>query len=155
MINSLIKDLHDDTKDKRKEAMGKLVECGNPALIPLIDLLYDESWIIRYRAAEALGLIGDDRSIGPLTRCLKDEKDHVRYMAAKSLGFMKQPVSSFSLIPLLKDENEYVRKIAAISMGNIGGSRAVTAALEEAAEKESITETKDAMKTALNQIFNR
>lgn len=151
-ISLLIRELHDEDKDKRKEAMEALVECGNSALIPLIDLLYDDSWVIRYRAAEALGLIGDERSTGPLTLLLKDEKDHVRYMAAKGLGYIGQPASSISLIPLLKDENEYVRKMAAISIGKIGGNRTVLSALEESAAIETRPETMESMRDTLNRL---
>lgn len=151
-ISLLIRGLYDEEKDKRKVAMEGLVECGNSAVLPLISLLDDDSWVIRYRAAEALGLIGDERSIGPLTNSLKDSKDHVRYMAAKGLGLIKNPASSISLMPLLKDENEYVRKITAISIGKIGGNRTVLAALGEAALKETCPATMEAMRITLNRL---
>lgn len=154
-ISLLIRILHDEDKDKRKLAMEALVECGNSAVLPLINLLDDGSWVVRYRAAEALGLIGDERSTGPLTNLLKDEKDHVRYMAAKGLGFIKKPASSISLIPLLKDENEYVRKMAAVSIGKIGGNGTALSALAVAAEKETCPATMEAMRLSLNRLSNK
>ncbi|MDK1032228.1 MAG: HEAT repeat domain-containing protein, partial [Planctomycetia bacterium] len=45
---------------------------------------------VRWRAAEALGKIGDRRAVGPLIDLLKDKSYHVREAAAKSLWKITQ-----------------------------------------------------------------
>jgi len=104
--------------------------------------------VIRYRAAEALGLIGDLRAVKPLVHRLSDEKDHVRYMAAKGLGRIGGQEEVGSLINALSDSNEFVRRSAAIALGAIGGDPAGTA-LHQAAE----TETDPVVKTAIAEAI--
>jgi len=45
----------------------------------------EPKWETRYRAAEALGKIADEKAVRPLIQGLRDSRDHVRYMAAKGL----------------------------------------------------------------------
>jgi HEAT repeat protein len=151
-VNLLVEGLYGPDKAERAKCMDGLVECGKTAVMPLINLLDDDSWVIRYRAAEALGLIGDERAITALTGSLCDEKDHVRYMAAKGLGMFGKRESSISLIPLLRDENEYVRKITAVSLGRIGASPGVKAALETAVKTEEDPAAFAAMKDAIGKL---
>ena len=145
----LIEGLYGPDKGERAKCMEELVRCKKTAVIPLINILDDESWVIRYRAAEALGLIGDERALTALTGSLDDEKDHVRYMAAKGLGMFGKKESSFSLLPLLRDENEYVRKIAAVSLGKLGAFGSVKTALIKASETEKDPAALEAMKAAI------
>ena len=151
-VSLLIEGLYGPDKAERAKCMEGLVECGKPAALPLINLLDDDSWVIRYRAAEALGLIGDDRAVTALTASLNDEKDHVRYMAAKSLGMFGKKESSISLLPLLRDENEYVRKIAAMSLGSIGSSSSANSALTAAIVCEKDPAALEAMKNAVEKM---
>ncbi len=144
VVQNLIAALHDPDKGVRTMAVQALVELGTPAVDPLLDLLDDRHWVVRYRAAEALGLIGDQRAVKPLVDMLADEKDHVRYMAAKGLGRIGGPEEVDSLINALFDCNEFVRRSAATALGAIGGEPA-RAALHRAAEKE----TDPAVKTAI------
>ncbi len=144
VVQNLIATLHDPDKGVRTMAVQALVELGTPAVDPLLDLLDDRHWVVRYRAAEALGLIGDQRAVKPLVDMLADEKDHVRYMAAKGLGRIGGPEEVDSLINALFDCNEFVRRSAATALGAIGGEPA-RAALHRAAEKE----TDPAVKTAI------
>ncbi|WP_317137784.1 HEAT repeat domain-containing protein [Methanochimaera problematica] len=150
-VNEKIKGLYSTDKELRAKAMQSLVESGTTAVLPLMDLMNDENWIVRYRTVEALGLIGDERAVNSLTKMLNDEKDHVRYMAAKSLGFYKKPELSISLLPLLRDENEYVRRITAVSLGNIGISKSAAEALKKAAKTETDERAKTEMLNALSK----
>lgn len=151
-VNLLVEGLYGPDKAERAKCMDGLVECGKTAVMQLINLLDDDSWVIRYRAAEALGLIGDERAVTALTGSLRDEKDHVRYMAAKGLGMFGKRESSISLIPLLRDENEYVRRITAVSLGRIGGSPGAKAALEAAVKIEEDPAALAAMKDAIGKL---
>lgn len=117
--------LRNPSKDTRKRAAENLARLGSKSVLSLIPLLDDKDWIVRYRAAEALGMIADERSISPLLAGLRDEKDHVRYMSAKSLGEFGIPEIGIALIPLLKDENDYVRRITALSIKKSGSPTAI------------------------------
>jgi HEAT repeat protein len=119
-IPILIQALKDPEKAVRGQATQALALVGEPASNSLIDLLYDQDWKVRYRAAEALGMIGSKDAASPLIRMLSDKKDHVRYMAAKSLGMLHVPPARESLQKLLTDENAYVRKMASSALLKIG-----------------------------------
>jgi len=51
----------------------------------LISALKDEDSNVRRHAAKALGEIGDERAIGPLTEALDDEDEYVREAASEAL----------------------------------------------------------------------
>lgn len=150
-VKEFISLLYNSDKTVRQNATKSLVECRQKSVLPLLNILDDPDWVVRYRAAEALGLIKDARAVNPLTRKLKDPKDHVRYMAAKGLGFFQDKELSFSLIPLLRDENEYVRRITAVSLGNMGGNIAYKY-LIKSVETEQNTKTKEAMAEAIQKL---
>jgi len=136
-LHTLISRLSDPDKGVRAEAMHGLVKIGEPAVPSCITLLRDDEWRVRYRAAEALGFIGDGEAYAPLTAALGDEKDHVRYMAAKGLGLLGDPRAVECLQGVQRDENEFVRRSAATSLGKIGGAdalRALRLALEDEAD---------------------
>jgi HEAT repeat protein len=103
--------LRDPEKAVRNQATLALATIGKPALSPLIVLLEDLDWRVRYRAAEALGMIRDKDATNPLIIRLTDDKDHVRYMAAKALGEIGNTEAINPLMLLLQDENPYVRRI--------------------------------------------
>lgn len=111
--------LGDPEKEVRNQAARALAGLGTPVLPRILDLLPDLDWKVRYRAAEILGMIGDQRATGPLIELLSDSKDHVRYMAAKSLGMIGDMAASEPLSRCLVDENPFVRKIAAVSLNMI------------------------------------
>ncbi len=119
--------LSDPDKSVRAGAMHGLVAIGKPAVPACIALLQNGDWKVRYRAAEALGLIGDGEAYAPLIAALDDGKDHVRYMAAKGLGLLGDPRAVSRLRAMQRDENEFVRRSAARSLGRIGGEEAVRA----------------------------
>jgi HEAT repeat protein len=123
--DTLLAGLSDPDKAVRAEAMHGLAAIGRPAVPACIALLQDGDWKVRYRAAEALGLIGDGEAYAPLTAALGDGKDHVRYMAAKGLGLLGDPRAVTRLGAMQRDENEFVRRSAAGSLGKIGGEEAI------------------------------
>jgi HEAT repeat protein len=118
-IGTLIAALGDPDKGVRAQAAVSLGETGIPAEETLIRLMDNHDWKIRYRAAEALGMIPGERAVPALVDALEDEKDHVRYMAAKSLGIRRDGRALAPLTACLKDENEYVRNAAAKALGMI------------------------------------
>ncbi|WP_305066610.1 HEAT repeat domain-containing protein [Methanoculleus sp.] len=150
-LQTLLSRLSDPDKAVRAGAMHALVAIGNPAVPACIALLQNDDWKVRYRAAEALGLIGDGEAYAPLTAALDDEKDHVRYMAAKGLGLLGDPRAVARLRAMQHDENEFVRRSAARSLSMIGGEEAVLA-LRAALEGEATDGVRAAILEALRDI---
>jgi FOG: HEAT repeat len=143
-----VRAFHDSDKQVRLQATIALAALGEPAVPELLILLWDDDWKVRYRAAEALGLIRSRYAILPLVKALDDQKDHVRYMAAKSLGETGDRSATEPLISRLNDENEYVRRITVVSLLKLGGSAGVEA-IRTAYEHESSEQVRNAMKDAL------
>ncbi|OPX68154.1 MAG: putative lyase [Methanoregulaceae archaeon PtaB.Bin056] len=142
--------LRDPDKGVRGQAASALAGLGKEAVSDLLDLLKDKEWRIRYRAAEALGMIGSASAAAALIQALADEKDHVRYMAAKSLGLMGERSAVTPLIARLSDENEYVRRMAAISLEKIGGEEAA-AGIRRALAEAKAGPAGDALREALDK----
>jgi HEAT repeat protein len=140
--------LKDGDKGVREQSARALADIGDPASAVLMDLIRDKEWRVRYRAAEAFGLMAASPGTPVLIKVLHDEKDHVRYMAAKSLGLIGDPASLEPLIERLSDDNEFVRRIAAVSLAKIGLPRA-RSAITMAMEKERDPEVREAMSLAL------
>lgn len=147
-IQPLIEALADFDKSVREQATLALSAIGKAAIEPLAEAMKEPQWETRYRAAEALGKIADEKAVQPLIQGLKDNRDHVRYMAAKGLQELGDSDAIEPLIVLLKDENVYVRLMAVHALGVLGGKK-VKAALNEALESEQDEKVKSAMTAAL------
>ena len=90
---------------------------------------------MREGAAEALGTIGDNRAVEPLTKALSDADSDVREGAAGALGEIGEPAVE-PLVKALNDANGDVRRKAAEAPGTIGDGRAVRAAGKGAQRRE-------------------
>ena len=99
------------------EALG---EIGKPAVEPLINALGDEDDSVRYRAAGALGNIGDVRAVEPLINALGDENEDVCSAAVAALGNIGDERAIEPLIKALGDNDWWVRSTAARALGMIG-----------------------------------
>jgi HEAT repeat protein len=119
-IDALIHALRDPVKEVRASAGAALTCIGIPALGALIGVLADGNWVVRYRAAEALGGIRDSRSVTALIHCLCDGQDHVRYIAAKGLGKLGDGRAEGPLTVALSDENPFVRRAARDALAVLG-----------------------------------
>jgi len=138
-IQPLVEAMADFDKSVREQATLALSNIGKAAIGQLSDAMKEPKWETRYRAAEALGRIADEKAVQPLIRGLKDNRDHVRYMAAKGLRDLGDSDAVEPLIILLKDENIYVRTMAVRALGTIGGTKpieALTALLERETEEK-------------------
>ena len=112
-IDIFVQALRDPVKEVRSQATRALAIMGEPAGEKLIFLLHDPDWKVRYRAAEALGMMKLLKAKDSLIERLSDSRDHVRYMAVKALGELGGEDIQDSIRPCLWDDNLYVRKIAA------------------------------------------
>ncbi len=105
--------LRDGDKAIRGYAMQALAAAAPASLPVLTQLMEDGDWVVRYRAAEALGLAGEGSAVGVLRAHLTDSRDHVRYMAVKSLGLLHAEIAAEEIAErLCEDENPYVRRMA-------------------------------------------
>ena len=147
-IQPLIEALADFDKSVREQATLALSAIGKAAIEPLATAMKEPKWETRYRAAEALGKIADEKAVKPLIQGLKDNREHVRYMAAKGLRELGDSDAIEPMIFLLKDENRYVRMMAVRALGAIGGDRA-TGALNDAMDNEQDEKVKEAIAEAL------
>jgi HEAT repeat protein len=143
-IQPLIGALADLDKSVREQATLALSSIGKSAIEPLKEVLKDPKWETRYRAAEALGKMADEKAAKPLIHALRDHRDHVRYIAAKGLRDHRDSRAIEPLIILLKDENRFVRLMAVRALGAIGGGTA-EAALKQALEIEDDEKVKEAI----------
>ncbi len=147
-IQPLIEALADFDKSVREQATLALSSIGKAAIEPLTAAMKEKKWETRYRAAEALGKIADERVVQPLIKALKDNRDHVRYMAAKGLRELGDSDAIEPMVILINDENRYVRMMAATVLGTIGGKKANTA-LKNALESEEDEKVKEAINEAM------
>jgi len=148
-IQPLVEALADFDKAVREQAMLALTAIGKAAVEPLAAAMKEPKWETRYRAAEALGKIADDKAIKPLIQGLKDNRDHVRYMAAKGLRVLGDTDALAPMIILLKDENRFVRMMAVRALSAIGG-RTVNEALAQALETETDEKVREAIKESMH-----
>lgn len=98
----------------RQKPEKELVEIGKPAVQLLIHALEDENWRARWRAANALGKIGDARAVEPLIQRLSDCLP-VQIRAAVALGKIGKPAVE-PLLGILGDNHYAVRETIAISL---------------------------------------
>lgn len=147
-IQPLVESLADFDKSVREQAVFALSRIGKSAIEPLAEAMKEPKWQTRYRAAEALGKIADEKAVKPLIKGLNDNRDHVRYMAAKGLKGLGNSDAIEPMIILLKDENQYVRMMAVRALGTIGGDRA-REALNAALVAEKDEKVKEALTEAL------
>jgi HEAT repeat protein len=147
-IQPLVEALADFDKSVREQATIALSTIGKAAIEPLTKAMKEPQWETRYRAAEALGRIADEKAVQPLIQALKDNRDHVRYMAAKGLREIRDSDATEPLVILLKDENQFVRIMSARALGALGGEK-VHQALEKALKTETDEKVIEALKAGL------
>ncbi|HWQ66058.1 MAG TPA: HEAT repeat domain-containing protein [Methanospirillum sp.] len=149
-ISASISLIHHQDKEQRVVGMSDLVKIGKPALPALKKLLTDPDWRVRYRGAEALGLINEEETLSDLISICTDPRDHVRYMAAKSLGLMGSVQALPALTSLLTDEHSYTRGIAAEGIAKISGPESYPI-LREALSREADSGVRDRIYTCLKE----
>jgi len=102
----------------------------------LIRLLDHEKHDLQWRAADALGSLGEI-ACEPLLKLLTYHKMHVRIGVIEALSGIKSPRSVEPLIQTLAtDENHEVRWVAALALGEIGDKRAIPSLLNALKDKD-------------------
>jgi HEAT repeat protein len=99
---------------------------NDPAYLARFDyflaMLTDEDPSRRWKAAEVLARMGDDRAVEPLIRALSDEDWRVRQKAAWALGRIGDPRALVPLRHALLREREGVKEIINEALDRIKGA---------------------------------
>ena len=123
-IESLIPALDDFNAECRREAalaLGGIDERASVAVSKLIRIFEttDES-AFRWRIAEALGRIHDERAVEPLIGALSAREDLVRSNAMRALGRIGSHSSTTAVLEQLADTDWPVRLSAIEALGDLG-----------------------------------
>jgi HEAT repeat protein len=140
-IKSLIADLGSKDIRIRLRARHSLVTIGEPAVIPLVEVLSNQEKRVRLEAARALGQINmpwgshaNPKIIKLLVQDLASKDGIVRVIARRSLvAIGKQAVNA--LVKALTSKNESVRWEAAKALGQIGDAVATEALVKALEDK--------------------
>lgn len=102
--------------------LGKISDDYDSVIVDaLIKTLKDKDQNIRYTSAQALGDMGDTRSVTALKEALLTDPYYiVRAQAAEALGKINSPLVLEALIEGLQDENPFVIEKVAEALGSIG-----------------------------------
>lgn len=111
-MDKMFHELKDKNQPERWTRVIALEKFGKPAIEYLHKALDDEDKWVRYMAADALGNIGDVRSIERLIPLLDDNDQDVRFATAYALGNIGHPSASEALTRTCTRDNCFV-KVAA------------------------------------------
>lgn len=110
--------LKDNDRDVRIFAANILGTTGLREAFPaLVEAIHDPEENVRYAIVEALGKIGEKKSIPLLLDILKDE--WARYPAVEALGLLKAQEAIPYLLKIY-EEDEWVRLVVIEAIGNTG-----------------------------------
>jgi HEAT repeat protein len=121
-LRSLMDDLKSTDPVRRRDAAEDLGRLKYPHATPaLVVALSDEDAGVRAAAADALGRMGTEDAVGPLSRLLaEDPSPNVRQTAAQSLTLIGSPPALAALTKGLQSALPDVRRLAARALGDSG-----------------------------------
>ena len=94
-------------------------------ILAYVGLLKSPHLDTRWKAAENLGIIGDQTAVEPLIAALEDPYVEVAWLAAKSLGSIGDARAVEPLLRALASKQPWLRAGAAIGLGKLRDRRAV------------------------------
>jgi hypothetical protein len=104
-IATLIIALGDPTNPLHQHAVDDLVTIGEAAVPALNEALStNRPWLTSYRAAEALGQIGDGRAAGALLEALRHPNSNVRWGAVRALSVVGDARALLDLRRVARDD---------------------------------------------------
>ena len=122
-VPALVEALDDPQCPMSHLAAERLAKIGDSHAVPgLIRALNkeDHGFIVRMRAAHALGELRDSRAVEPLIECLEDDESCVRRTAAEAIGKCGDGRGVEPLIRSLYDEDWNTRIEAMTALGLLG-----------------------------------
>ena len=104
-IAALVQALGDPANPLHQGALDDLVALG-PAAVPALNEALGPSrpWLTAFRAAEALGQIGDGRAAGPLLEALRHPNSNVRWGAVRALAVVGDARALLELRRVARDD---------------------------------------------------
>jgi HEAT repeat protein len=147
-IPALVAKLRNTNPSVRGPANVELIRLGEPAALPVSELLKDPDPKIRHLAALTLASMGAKArpAVAPLIAALDDSSDDVRIAAATALQPIGREAAAGvpALIRLLRDSNGTVRREAARALGEIGAPAAsAVPALVQASKNDYMQDAAD------------
>src|SRR5262245_47861924 len=104
-IAALIMALGDPGNPLHQHAADDLVAIGEAAVPALNEALStNRPWLTSYRAAEALGQIGDGRAAGPLLEALRHPNSNVRWSVVRALSVVGDARALLELRRVARDD---------------------------------------------------
>jgi HEAT repeat protein len=120
-MDKIFQELKDKNQPERWNRVIALEKFGKPAVDYLHKALDDEDKWVRYMAADALGNIGDVRSIERLIPLLNDLDQDVRFVTAYALGNIGHPSAEEALSKTCSKDNCFVKVAAEEALAKLNG----------------------------------
>ena len=146
-ITTLIGTLGDPNHPLHQRAVEDLVTIGPVCVPQLCDMLNPQRpWLMAYRAAEALGRIGDGRAAGPLLEALRHPNSNVRWSAVRALASVGDARALLELRRIARNDT------GKTSWGeSVGG--AAQSVLDQMQDRNILLRGADLVKTAIACVF--
>lgn len=122
-IQTILVELRDTNKDKRRTAVMKLgMLGGEEAIRVLIRTLENEyeDLIVRSRAALMLGKLGDPRAVSPLIRALDAPGYQTPLFAVEALGMLGDIRAIPPLLFVAENSRDRLQEAANVALGKLG-----------------------------------
>ncbi|MFW9991263.1 MAG: HEAT repeat domain-containing protein [Candidatus Odinarchaeota archaeon] len=123
-IPELVKQLQTGDEYTRKRTVRELQKIGEPAILPLINILNDDTATFKHHIVEALGKIslklGDSRPVETLIDLINDGDQEVRRQVVIALGNLNDSRAVEPLINALGDGAWQVKNGARWSLFQLG-----------------------------------
>lgn len=142
-ILRLVAALSDPANPLHHQAVDELVTIGPAAVTALNEALNPHRpWLTAYRAAEALGQIGDGRAAGPLLEALRHPNSNVRWSAVRALAVVGDARALLDLRRVAREDR------GKTSLGELVAG-AAQSALNQMQSQNMILRGADLIKTAV------
>lgn len=126
----LLSELRDVNKETRRSAVMKLgMQGGDVAIRTLMDVVQNqyEDLIVRGRAAQMLGMLGDVRAVDALIRALNTSGYQAQLSAVQALGKLGSARAIAPLLEIANDKSrDKIRAAALQALNKLGWENEVT-----------------------------
>jgi len=119
-MDKIVPMLNDKNPNVRAAAARSLGCLGDKNAVSYIETaLKDEEWVA-FSALEALGAIGGEDVVYPISRLLHGASDTLKFSALETLGMIHCRKSKNILVTYIKETNDFTRAIAVKSLLKLG-----------------------------------
>ncbi|MGQ9678761.1 MAG: HEAT repeat domain-containing protein, partial [bacterium] len=119
-VKSILHSLSPANPGEVNQALNRLIELGDAAIPPLIELLNSENQFVRAISAEVLGTLGNPVAIDHIARLLFDPEVNLRIIAVRALGKIRHIRATEKLIRSLEDPDSKVAGLTANQLELLG-----------------------------------